>query len=273
MENKKRTEGDHFKFGAIALANLLPVVGYFVFSWGYTAVFLLYWVDIVALWLVYCGCALFAQRRSHYEEREQQILIQPLGDQFWSDTPRTIGPLPPIYPRNLRVIIPTGVFIVLASFVLGAALLERTPGEGMPGHTVGNPEAFLANFSVLTSPSLFGTALLFIAIHIATTYRIYIRPQKYKEMSAYSILELPARFILIYLGGLMMLIPVFFVGLLIAEFISSDSLAGVLPYALFVTLKLALERGRFHAERSAPADGFPSWFVPDDPRSEQTQSD
>ncbi|MFC4245401.1 DUF6498-containing protein [Natribaculum luteum] len=272
MENKQRTEGNPFEFGAIALANLLPIIGYFVLDWEFTAVFMLYWVEIVALWLVYCGFALFAQRRSNYEDREQQILIAPLGDKFWSDNPRKIGPLPPVYSRNLRVIIPSCVFMMLASFVLGSALLEGTTDRGMPGATVGDPAAFFANFSVLTSLPIFGTAVLFVLIHFVTIYRIYVRSRQYEETSAYSMLELPARFILVYLGGLIMLVFVFFIGLLIAEFIASDSLAGVLPYVLFVTLKLALERGRFHAERSAPDDGFPSWFVPNELRSEQTQS-
>lgn len=270
MVDKQRTEGDLFEFGVIALANLLPIIGYFVFDWEYTAVFMLYWIDVVALWAVYCGCALFAQRRSQYEEREQPILITPLGDRFWSDTPRKIGPLPPIYLRNLRVIIPSSVFIMFASFVGGAALLAGISDKGMPGTTMGDPVAFLATFSVFTSPPIFGTALLFLGTHVVTAYRIYIRPRQYKETSAYAVLELPARFILVYLGGLMVYIFAFLVGLLIAEFIASDSLARVPPYVLFVTLKLTLERGRFHAERLAPADGFPSWFVSNEPRSEQT---
>jgi len=270
MVDKQRIKGDRFEFGVIALVNLLPIVGYFVFDWEYTAVFLLYWVDIVVLWLVYCGCALFAQRRSHYEEREQPILIKPLGDRFWSENPRKIGPLPPIYPRNLRVIIPSSIAIMFASFALGAALLEGDPDKGMPGTTMGDPMAFLANFSVFTSPPIFGAALLFIVIHTVTAYRIYIRPRQYEETSAYSTLELPARFILVYLGGLMVCVFAFLVGLLIAELIVSDSVARVFPYVLFVTLKVALERGRFYAERLAPANGFPSWFVPNEPRSEQT---
>ncbi|EMA29363.1 DUF6498-containing protein [Halobiforma nitratireducens] len=270
MVGKQRTEGDRFEFGAIALANLLPVVGYFLFDWDYAAVFMLYWLDLVALWLVYCGFALFAQQRSHYEEREQPVLIKPLGGDFWGNTPRKIGPLPPIYPRNLRVIIPSCVFIMFAIFVGGAALLEGTTDGGMPGSTTGDLLAFLANFSVFTSAPIFAAALLFIVIHIVTAYRIYIRSQQYEEISAYIILELPARFILVYVCGLMLLVFVFLIGLLIAEFVGSDTFAAVLPYVLFVTLKLTLERGRFHAERSAPADGFPSWFLPDPPQSEQT---
>lgn len=273
MIAERRTEDNRFEFGAIVLVNLLPIVGYFVFDWEYTAVFILYWVDIVALWLVYCVCALFAQQRSHYEEREQPILIKPLGDRFWSDTPRKIGPLPPIYPRNLRVIIPTSVLILFASFAGGAALLEGNPDEGMPRTTVGDPVAFLADFSVVTSSPIFGTALLFIVLHIVTAYRIYIRPRQYEETSAYSVLELPTRFILVYLGGLMVFVFAFLVGLLIAEVIDSDLFAEVFLYGLFVTLKLALEWGRFHAERSAPADGFPSWFAPDDPVSDQIEPD
>ncbi|NEU58042.1 DUF6498-containing protein [Halorussus sp. MSC15.2] len=263
---------DAIDFGLVGLANLLPLVGFFLFDWELLVIGLLYWCDAVALMLVYSGYAMFAQPESRVEEREYTVLPGTVANGYWSQTPRTLSRfLPPIYTRNLRVILPTLIFVVFVIlFTAGADWMAGTleSNIGSPG----NPVEFLSMFSVFASPLVLGVGAVILGVHVVTLYRRYVRRGKHEELSAYMTLEPPVRFILVYLA----FVPPFFLYALLVGAL----LNGVLPHwgvyllwaGSFLALKLFLEWGRFRAERLPDPDSYAAWFSPSTPSETVTLS-
>lgn len=263
---------DTIDFGLLGFANLLPVVGFFLFDWELLVLGLLYWWDAVALMLVYSGYAMFAQPESRVEEREYTVLPGTVANEFWSQTPRTIARfLPPIYTRNLRVILPTVIFVVfMILFTVGADWMAGTPDSeiGSPG----DPVEFLSMFSVFASPPVLGVGAVILGVHVVTLYRRYICRGKYKKLSAYMTLEPPVRFVLVYVA----FVPPFFLYALLVGALLNDVLPQWGVYSLwtgsFLALKLFLEWGRLRAEQLLDPDSYAAWFSPSTPSETVTLS-
>jgi len=257
---------DDIEFGLLSLVNLLPLLGFFVFDWEFIVLGLLYWLDAVLLLVVYSGYALFAQPENRVEEREYTLLPGTVANGYWSEKPRRIfGSLPPIYTRNLRVIIPTVLFVGgLVMVTVGADWLASDPDRGKLGGA-GNIEEFFSAFSSFTSPVVLGIGLLILLTHVLTIRRRYLGHNRHEELSAYMTLELPVRFILVY-GGTF---PLLFLSVnLIAVLIISVLPAwgfDLLWASSFLGVKLALERIRLRAEVLQSPSGYAKWFTPSDP--------
>lgn len=256
---------NRFEFGLLLIANVLPLLGHALFGWGYRTVVQLYCIDVVALLAVYGGCAMFAKRRSLVDEREQ-TLLPTFGGGESDETPRTITlrrSLPPVYLRNLRVVVPTVLFCVSIVFALGvvATVPADETASGWPAARIG---PFISAFSAFASPLRFGAALAIVAAHLLTVPRSYFRRRRYEEMSAYVTLELPVRFVLVYAGlaalcfsALVLVLAV--TGLILPKW------TGVVPVLVALSTKFALDWNRLRAERTTNPDGIATWFVPTDP--------
>ena len=270
----QRDDGDCFAFSLVMIANLLPLVGYAALDWGLDTVVRLYCIDATALFVVYGGCAMFAHRKSLLGQREGTLVPVLGGDDDWSDDPRTIAlhrSLPPIYPRNLRVVVPSVLFGAFVVFSAGAVVAVDADHTGSGRPTV-DPSSFLSGFSEFTSPLLLGAGLLIVSVHVLTVLRTYFPDRRYEEVSAYLTLEVPTRYLLIYLGAFVLYFVLVFLILWTTELVTSVSNAGwigpVTVLGGFFVTKLVLERGRLRAELSVDPGGFAAWFVPKDPRSE-----
>ncbi|WP_408958334.1 hypothetical protein [Natrinema sp. 74] len=266
---------DRFELWLVAIANLLPLAGYGVLDWEFITVVQLYCLDAITLLVVYGGCAMFAQRNSLVEEREETLLPVIGGGTNQSDEPWTIDlhrSLPSIYPRNLRIVVPPVLFCVFLVLSAGVVLTGQADwsGGGRPAVPI---SPFLAALSEFTSPLVLGAALAIVAAHLVTVPRGYFRRRRHEALSAYTTLELPVRFVLLY-GGFVTLY--FFVGLSILLFAEStvaesnaERVGTITVLSGFFVMRIALERERFRAERSTDPDGLAAWVVPTDPRSER----
>ncbi|SDQ46493.1 DUF6498-containing protein [Natronobacterium texcoconense] len=248
--------------------NLFPLVGFVLFDWEPILVGLLYWLDVVSLVLVYSVCALFAQRWSHTELEEKSLLPGTVGLDYWSDEPRNLSrSLPPVYTRNLAVIIPTALFLLFVLFAVGA---QAFFGDIELGRRVaGDAFAFLGAFGVFATLEGVVTGAVIIGAHAITIHRAYFRTGKYRDQSAYMVLESTIRFVLLYVtclfAFLFYLVLVLAVGEFVVTSIVSETVAQqgavVVLAASFLAVKLALERMRLRAEWTEKA-GLTSWFRP-----------
>jgi len=257
---------DDVEFGLLSLVNLLPLLGFFVFDWEFIVLGLLYWLDAVLLLVVYSGYALFAQPENRVEEREQTLLPGTVANGYWSENPRSIsGSLPPIYTRNLRVIIPTVLFVGgLVLVVIGASWLAGDPNMGTRGGA-GDLFEFLSAFSAFTSPVVLGIGLAILFTHVLTLRRRYFGHGRHEKLSAYMTLELPVRFILVYAGLLPpLLFAVLTAGLLVQALLPAWGFS-LLWAGAFLGVKLSLERLRLRAEVTPNPGGYAAWFSPSDP--------
>ncbi|WP_135830494.1 DUF6498-containing protein [Halorussus halobius] len=257
---------DDIEFGLLSLVNLLPLLGFFVFDWEFIVLGLLYWLDAALLLVVYSGYALFAQPENRVEEREYTLLPGTVANDYWSENPRTVaGFLPPVYTRNLRVIIPTVLFV--GGFVMVAIGSSWLAGDRTIGGRGGAGDLFefLSAFSAFTSPVVLGIAFAIFATHVLTLYRRYVRHGRHEELSAYMTLELPVRFVLVYASAFPLLL---FYALLVA--VLTDPVLPVWAFDLlwagsFLAVKLSFERARLRAEVLPDPGGYAAWFTPSDP--------
>lgn len=247
-------------FTPTLLANCLPLVGIGLLGWRVPAVLAVYWLEMATAFLAYGGAAMFAARPVVLEGREEFVLPA-VGRESeragkWEREPNPIelpGSLPPVYPRNLR--------LVAATLFWGFGLLVVVPLVAAPA-AVGR---------VLSLP-LVATAATVLGSHLLDLRREFFSGGRYAEQSAHVVLEIPARllaFASIYLavaavvGGVSLLIAV----ALLAEFGLTPPDAGVLFGVAMVGGKLLAEWGRFRAEHADDPGWLGRWFLPEDPRT------
>ena len=246
------------RFLPTLFANALPLFGITLLGWRVAEVLATYWLAMATSFLAYGGAALFAARPVVLEGREE-FFLPGVGrnsdrDEKWEREPTTIelpGSLPPVYPRNAR--------LVAATLFWGFGLLVVTPLVLAPAAVEG----------VLSLP-LLATAGAMLASRLLDLRREFFEKGRYAEQSAHTVLETPGRllgFAAIYLavatvaGGVVLLIAL----ALLAEFEVAAPDAGALFGAAMVAGNLLAEWGRFEAEHAAEPGRLGRYFLPEEP--------
>ncbi|RDI69920.1 DUF6498-containing protein [Halopelagius longus] len=242
------------------LANLFPLFGILRLDWRVVELFAIYWLEIGTGFLVYGVAALFARLPVVLDGRSFYLPgVSPdtERDQKWTRDSRPIdlpGSLPPIYPRNVRLILWT---LATGFAFLGIFLVEY-------------PQVV----EVLRSPSLVLTAVGMILSDWYRLYREFFREGQYEEMSAHMVLEIPGRvlfFWVVYVlllgsvGGFTLLFLVLFVRETVGGLVPDIDLVVLFAVALVVG-KVAVEWSRFRVENETEPTGFATWFLPENPR-------
>lgn len=255
--------GGVLEFGPILAANSVPVVGVVRFDPAFTLVFLLYWFELLVLFAVYGGCAMVAQRETVTEDRGVGPVVVGAADGPLSELPAITlpGSLPAVQLRNLRVIVPTAAVVGVVMVAIGETLIG--------GHEAHDPfPGWLAEF---TSPVVLVSALGIVAAHVVYVYRGYVRPRRYEETSAATVLELPVRIAVVLLVAVIGLFAAFVAVGGFALAVASQSVADRVGLATllggFVALKTGIDWARFRAERSPDPDGLAAWLAPEEFRS------
>ena len=107
---------------------MLPIATYFLFELPGEAIALLY-VEAISVILLYTVLAMVAKPESQLEEREKVVPAGPIKaiDRRFSERPWNITRwLPPVHPKNLRLVIPTGGLLML--LIIGAGGAVTVPG-------------------------------------------------------------------------------------------------------------------------------------------------
>ncbi|GAB7094004.1 hypothetical protein JCM30237_11560 [Halolamina litorea] len=243
------------------VANALPLVGIALLDWRVAEVLAVYWLELATAFLAYGAAALFAARPVVLEGREA-FFLPAVGRNTerapkWECEPSPVdvpGPLPPIYPRNGR--------LVAATLFWGFGLLA------VP--LIAAPEAVDAALSL----PLLGTTATMLGAHVLDLRREFFDEGQYEERSAHTVLEVPGRllaFASIYValaaavggGGLLFILALLYE----AGVTVPDSDAGVLFGASMIAGKLLAEWGRFDAARADEPGWLGTWFQPEKPEA------
>ncbi|OIB55367.1 DUF6498-containing protein [Natrialba sp. SSL1] len=258
IDGRRANEDDLREFAPILVGNALPIVGIVWFDLLHTLVFVLYLFEILTLVVVYCGCALFAQQEMQTEDRDVTPVVVGSDDGYLSSLPTVPlpGPLPPVYLRSLRVIVPS---LLVAGFLFVA--IGDTLVGGHEAH-----DTFPAWLSAFREPAVFGTALTIVGSHLIYVYRNYFRPRRYTDLSPVTVLEYPVRLLLVLVPGVIGLFLTFVIVGLFTLAVASQSAADRIGLATliggFFLLLTVLEWAQHRAERAADPDGFAAWLVP-----------
>ncbi|WP_135829261.1 hypothetical protein [Halorussus halobius] len=255
------------------VVNLLPLVGSLALDWAFVTVVQLYCLDAVGLFVAYGLAATFARPGVLVDERERTHLPVLGGD--WTDDPRRLDlhrSLPPLYPRNLRTVVPTLVaFVCFVIVPAGIALTTRATISG-PGRRPRTPvEPFVSALSVFASPLVLGTGLAMAGVHLLVVPRRYFRRGEHEATSAYVTLERPARFVAVYAGTVVVGFVAFLLTLALVGVVAPDPVVERVEVVLlvggFYAAKMGLERLRFRSEESPDCGGIARWLVPADPHA------
>ncbi|SFR53077.1 DUF6498-containing protein [Halogeometricum limi] len=246
-------------FAPTLLSNLLPLVGVVALDWRVVEVLTIYWLELGTTFLVYGVAALFARRPVVLDGRNLHLPgVSRDTDRRgkWERDPSSValpGPLPPVYPRNLR--------LVRMSLIWGFGFLAL-PLFGNWG-LVGD----------VLSPALALTALAMVASHLDQLRREYFGEKQYEEMSAHMVLEIPGRLLffaacyLALVGSAGIVLALFAVGVddsntvLLTAFEAELAVVTVVVFGM-----LFVEWSRFRAEHDPDPSGLATWFLPENPR-------
>lgn len=100
------------------LANLVAVVGVAVLGWSVGALLVVYWVEAAVVTVRGAFQGLFAQRQP------EDTALTSLPGQSWDEKRGGVsfGPLPPIYPRNIHVVL-SGILAMLIFWPIAGAVV------------------------------------------------------------------------------------------------------------------------------------------------------
>ncbi|WP_049972249.1 DUF6498-containing protein [Haladaptatus cibarius] len=246
--------GDFFP---VLVANALPFAGLVLPNSGVRlhSVYLLYWFELLTLFLVYCGCALFAQ---------QEQTVENLYDNSVFDSLPSIQlhrALPAVHLRNVGFVGRGALVMCVCLLCAGVLILS----------TLAPHDSILSWLSTLTNPIAFVSALGIVIAHLTYAYRNYFRPRRYRDLSPDEVLTPPFYFTGLFCVVTFAWILAFaFVG---AFFLSATSrpvaevVTGAILFGGFVLSKLWLEWVRFQAEHAVEPSGLAACLVPSSLRS------
>ena len=242
------------------LSNLLPLIGVFLFDWRFIEVFAVYWVEIAVMFVVYGLAALFAERPIVLDDRD--VYLPGVGrnterHEKWDREPtpmRLPDGLPPVYPRNIR--------LVAKSLVWGFGMLTVA--------TLPSPILRI----VLSSGPVLATAGAMTLSRLYDLRRTFFGDRRYEEWSVHQVLEIPGRLLIFaacYLGGVVLIgggtvIFLSFIAYDAVGYTVPDGTYGLLFGVAMVVGKVPVEWSRFQAEHEAHPSGFAAWFRPENPR-------
>lgn len=205
-------------FVPILLANLLPLVGVVWLEWGPATLVLIYGLEVLFSLLLASVKALFAGRPP---PAEREGILSTSGA-FLTGKRGSVRPvewLPPIYPRNVP-------------FALGALVVCTLYGVFFGGLV------FVA-FEGLDELSVSAVALSVLALivgQLVETGREYLGNRQYERVSAYTVIETPARQLFVLLFALAV------VGLA-----AGLTVGGPVVLVVVVCVKLLVEWSTYHA--------------------------
>lgn len=117
------------RVGRALLANLVPVVGIAALDWSVAALLIVYWVEAAVVTLRGAFQGLFARREPG------AVALTSLPGQSWDEKRGGVafGPLPPIYPRNVHVVLSgLGALLVFWPFAGAAVAAVVDTAGGVP---------------------------------------------------------------------------------------------------------------------------------------------
>ncbi|WP_242492829.1 DUF6498-containing protein [Halogeometricum borinquense] len=263
MLSNQGTNTSSVSFLPTLVANLLPFFGILLLDWRVGELLAVYWLEIGTALLGYSVAALFAQLPIVLDGRS--FYLPGTGPDVerhekWEREPAPVevpGPLPPIYPRNIRLVL---TLLIAGCFILGFFLFA-SPEFASPGI-----------LTALGSPSIALTAVGMILSDWYRLYREFFREKQYEEMSAYMVLEIPGRFLVFAASYVVLLSTVGMLTLASFLMITQTEFARLgfefeqLVAGAMVLGKIAVEWSQFRTENEEDPTGFATWFRPDNPR-------
>jgi len=236
------------------------------------------WVflDLATPFLLYSGVAMTTTPERNVATRERVVPAGPVAqlDAWFDAESRVSFPfLPPIYPKNLRFVLPT--FLLLLVPVLGIGGGLAVEGWGIGRRAGGSVTALVDQFGVFQRPLVAVIGIIVVLAQAGRFYRCHVTTGRYKQWTTHMLLEVQVQYVLWYafltiLFVLYAILTFVLVGQGVGPFVSDALgrtiwLATVLPMGLLV--KVAFERSRVRGERQLDVgdDSFTANFSPTPP--------
>lgn len=264
----RRTDDGRLEFASIVLVNTLPIAGVVWLDWEFFTLYLFYWLDISALIVVYGVCALFSQRRIVTEGRNFTLVgvSSDTGDDLETDRNdggRTItihSSLPPLYSRNVGFVLGNVGFLLAMSGIIGFTIVEDF---------IGWEQAW----AELTSTVVLPAVVAVVGSHVGHAYRTYFRRDRYEDVSAHMVLEVPGRIVFFLLCAVpVWILTTALLTLFVQEAISeaiSPWFGFTLLVGIWVLIRTIIDWGRLRTQRLEDPGRPASWFAPEDPRANE----
>lgn len=261
---------DRAAFVPILVGNLLPLTGIALLGWRPSAVLFVYWLEIGLLVIAYSGLALFAHREPRTESRAitPPSISVPLLNTC-SGKIQLFERLPPIYRRN----VPNAVGLLcwgLGFWFCLSFLMIVHPSQGTPIGWSSEGGILLESIVAIASPTLLITTMVLFASQLVTIRREFVDEQRYEQLSAPMIAEIPIRVILFWflLTLFAQLVYPVLLWPLFALF-DSRTVTELGISLLVIAGNSTIEWSTVKARRLEDPDGFAGWFAPEGPQSEQ----
>lgn len=239
-------------FFPIIVANVFPLVGFILpmSDMSLHSVYLLYWFELLTLFLVYCGCALFAQQEQSVEDYYGS---SGLGSPSEVQVHEAV---PPVQLHHVGFV-GRGALVMCVFLLCAGALILNT---------LAPYDSFLAWFSVFTDPIVFLSTLGIGAAHLTYAYRNYFQSHRYREVSPEEVLIPRFYFTLLFCAVTFAWILAFaFVGAVTLSAFSqpiADVVAGAVLFGGFFGMKIWLEWIQFQTEHAIEPRGIAGWVIP-----------
>ena len=170
----------------VVVGNIVPIAGIAVLGWSASAVLLVYLAELAAICLWSVLKVPFAHKRPNNAIDDRFVLLGPLQEKRGSIT--LPGPFPPVYVRNLPLLI---VGTVLTPVVVGLAFVV---------FALTRPEIT----DSVAAAFLLGGAVVFVTRGVET-WNDYFRSSGYRDHSARSVLLAPFKYVFL-LGTLFIVV-------------------------------------------------------------------
>lgn len=264
MGEDRSNRGENIAFASVGSASVLPIAGYFLLEWSFTALVLLFWLEAMTVILCYAWLGLIAT---------PEATIADDGMPGRSDRR-----VPELNSENLEAVAPETVLGVLIATAAGGSITVWGVGRRAGRETDESVVEFFAQFTVFQTPSVFVAGVIIVGIHVFTLSRYYVGTGRYRELTENMAIDVQMKYygcyLLFVLCFVLYAVAMFLILGFALEGVVSDA-TGLLLWELvvagsFLVSKLAFERSRFRGERRPDLedDSFTANFSPTPPSRE-----
>lgn len=267
---------EHVDLVLVTAVIIVVGAGYFLVDVGLRIVGLWVFVDVLTSLCLYSGVAMVTTPESDVRSRDRVVPAGPVAridEWFNTDAQIELPALPPIYPANLRFVLPTVLLLLIP--VLGVGGTLTVEGWGIGRRSGGSVTALVAQFGAFQRPLVAIIGAVVVLGQVGRFYRCHVVTGRYTRWTTHMLLESQIQYILWYSFLLIVVAVVAILAFLIAavgiEPVVSTSIARTLwlgvVFSTAVGLKLAFEWSRIRGERQLTDsdESFTANFAPTPP--------
>lgn len=266
---------EHVDFVLLAAVAIVVGGAYLLVDVSVRVLGLWVFLDVLTPLLLYSSVAMVTTPESDVRARDRVVPAGPVAridDWFDTGTRFSLPFVPPIYPTNLRLVLPTVLLLLIPVLGVGGSLTVE--GWGIGRRSGGSVTALVAQFVAFQRPVVALVGGVVVLGQSSRFYRCHIATGRYKRWTTHMLLESQIQYVLWY-SFLTIVFAVFVsvafvvtlgVSPVVSEAVARTVFLGVVC-STAVLLKLAFEWNRVRGERqlNASDESFTANFSPSPP--------